>query len=189
MTALANEYKAINLSQGFPDFPVDAELISLVNKAMQEGYNQYAPMPGLLGLKEGISNSILQTYNKIINAESEITVTSGATEALFAAISVVINHGDEVIMFDPAYDSYEPAVILNNGIPVRIPLTFPDFRINWDEVKNAVNKKTKLIILNSPNNPAGTIISEDDIKELKEIVSKKKWLKPHFHSILFYSLG
>ena len=172
MTALANEHKAINLSQGFPDFPVDAELISLVNKAMQEGYNQYAPMPGLLGLKEGISNSILQTYNKIINAESEITVTSGATEALFAAISVVINHGDEVIMFDPAYDSYEPAVILNNGIPVRIPLTFPDFRINWDEVKNAVNKKTKLIILNSPNNPAGTIISEDDIKELKEIVSK-----------------
>lgn len=171
MTALSIENKAINLSQGYPDFAIDPELADLVNKAIREGSNQYAPMPGLLSLRSRISETVKEIYNRDADANKEITVTSGATEALFAAISVIVNQGDEVIMFDPAYDSYEPAVILNGGIPVHIPLTFPEFAIDWNKVNNAVNSKTRLIIINSPNNPSGSVITKDDIIQLKKIIS------------------
>ena len=172
MSALANEQKAINLSQGFPDFPVDPELSELIYEASKTGHNQYALMAGSLSLREGISALVKKIYQKEINPEKEITITSGATEALFAAISAVVNPGDEVIMFDPSYDSYEPAVLLNQGIPVHIPLTFPDYRIDWEEVHSAMNSRTRLIIINSPNNPSGSVISESDISNLKSIVKR-----------------
>jgi len=174
MTALANKHNAVNLSQGFPDFPIDPLLTELVEKAIRDGHNQYAPMTGLLILKEKIAELISDKYGRSISPADEITVTSGATEALFAAISVVINPGDEVIMFDPSYDSYEPSVKLNGGIPVRISLTFPDYNIDWEKVISAVSKKTKLIIINSPNNPAGSVITQDDIINLKKIVTDKQ---------------
>jgi len=171
MSALANEHGAINLSQGFPDFPVDPELNELVYKAAKDGHNQYALMTGVRSLREGISNMIRDIYSKPVDPDTEITVTSGATEALFDAISVVVHPGDEVIMFDPSYDSYEPAVLLNQGIPVRISLTFPDYRIDWNKVYDVLNPKTRLIIINSPNNPSGSVISGEDIRMLKNIVS------------------
>ena len=171
MSALAAEHKAINLSQGFPDFPVDPELSELIYDASIKGHNQYALMAGAMQLRENISELVKIIYSKEINPESEITITSGATEALFAAISAVISPGDEVIMFDPAYDSYEPSVLLNKGVPVRIPLTFPDFTIDWEKVRSAVNSKTRLIIINTPNNPAGSVISETDILQLKSLVN------------------
>ena len=172
MSALANEQKAINLSQGFPDFLVDPELSELIYEASKTGHNQYALMAGTLSLREGISALVKKIYQKEINPEKEITITSGATEALFAAISAVVNPGDEVIMFDPSYDSYEPAVLLNQGIPVHIPLTFPDYRIDWDAVRSNLNSRTRLIIINSPNNPSGSVISESDISNLKSIVKR-----------------
>lgn len=172
MSALAVEHNAINLSQGFPDFPVDPLLYELVYKASRDGHNQYAQMPGVRSLREGISNLISRIYNVQKDPDKEITVTSGATEALFAAICVTVKQGDEVIIFDPAYDSYEPAVILNGGIPVRIPLTFPDFKIDREKVLSSVNKKTRLIILNSPNNPTGAVILKDDFHFLKEVILK-----------------
>lgn len=172
MSALANKHNAVNLSQGFPDFPVDPILSELVFKASRDGHNQYAPMPGLKSLRDGISNIISEIYGVHKDPDKEITVTSGATEALFAAISTVVNPGDEVIMFDPSYDSYEPAVILNGGISVRIPLTFPSYTLDKEKIISAVNKNTKLIILNSPNNPTGALISKEDFNFIKEIVLK-----------------
>ncbi len=171
MTALSIEHKAINLSQGFPDFIIDPELADLVDKAIREGSNQYAPMPGLMSLRTGVSETVKKIYNREADPDKEITITSGATEALFAAISVIVKPGDEVIMFDPAYDSYEPAVILNGGIPVHIPLTFPEFSIDWNKVNDAVNSNSRLIIINSPNNPSGSVITGNDISELKKIIS------------------
>lgn len=173
MSALANKSGAVNLSQGFPDFPVDPHLNELINKAVKDGHNQYAPMSGLTSLKEGIAASVFKIYGKQINPEDEITITSGATEALFAAVSSVVNRGDEVIIFDPSYDSYVPAVLLNGGIPVRIPLIFPDYNIDWDEFKRKITEKTRLIIINSPNNPTGSVFNEKDILNLKEIIHRK----------------
>ncbi len=171
MSALAAEHNAINLSQGFPDFPVDPELSELIYEASRNGHNQYALMAGVMQLRENISLLVKKTYNRDSDPVKEITVTSGATEALFAAVSAVVRQGDEVIMFDPSYDSYEPAVLLNQGIPVRIPLTFPDYRIDWEKVNSALNPRTRLIIINSPNNPAGSVISDQDIQQLKSIVN------------------
>lgn len=171
MSALANEYGAVNLSQGFPDFPVDPELTELVRKAMAEGHNQYALMTGARQLRENIAAASGIIYGTSPDPEKEITVTSGATEALFAAIAAAISPGDEVIMFDPAYDSYEPAVLLNHGVPKHIPLTFPDYRIDWQRVLDTITSKTRLIIVNSPNNPSGSVIDEQDIQMLKRIVS------------------
>lgn len=170
MSALANEQKAINLSQGFPDFPVDPVLSELIYEASKKGHNQYALMAGSLPLREGISALVKKFYQKETDPEKEITVTSGATEALFAAVSAVVKPGDEVIMFDPSYDSYEPAVLLNQGVPVRIPLTFPGYRIDWEKVHSALNSRTRLLIINSPNNPSGSVVSEADISNLKSIV-------------------
>ena len=171
MSALAAENNAINLSQGFPDFPIDPELSKLLYEATKNGHNQYALMAGTMQLRENISLLVKKIYKKETDHVNEITVTSGATEALFAAVSAVVRPGDEVIMFDPSYDSYEPAVLLNQGIPVRIPLTFPDYRIDWERVHSVLNPKTRLIIINSPNNPTGSVISDSDIRHLRSIIN------------------
>ncbi len=170
MTKLSNDYNAINLSQGFPDFDVHSDLVNLVNKYMRSGHNQYAPMQGVLILREMIAEKVMELYNAVYDPVSEITVTSGATEALFAAIAAVVHKGDEVIVLEPAFDSYVPAIELNGGIPVYVKFRFPEYRIDWDEVKQAVTTKTRLIILNSPHNPTGAVLSGDDIAALKHIV-------------------
>jgi len=170
MSKLSNDQNAINLSQGFPDFDVHPDLLTLVEKYMRSGYNQYAPMQGVLALREKIADKVLELYNASYDPESEITVTSGATEALFASISAVVTKGDEVIVLEPAFDSYVPAIKLNGGIPVYVKYQFPDYRIDWDDVKKAISTKTRLIILNSPNNPTGAVFSGEDIAALKNIV-------------------
>lgn len=170
MTALANESNAINLSQGFPDFDVDPELTRLVYKYMQNGFNQYAPMHGVMPLRERIAEKTLKLYKAPYDPCTEITVTSGATEALFAAIATVVNKGDEVIVFEPAFDSYVPAILLSGGIPKYIKMKPPDYEIDWNEVKDAVSDRTRLIILNSPHNPTGSVLSKDDISSLREII-------------------
>ncbi len=169
MSGLANEYGAINLSQGFPDFPVSRELISLVNKYMLEDKNQYAPMPGVPELRQALSAKIRFLYNKNINPDTEITVTAGATQALFTAITAFVRKGDEVIVFEPAYDSYVPSIKINGGIPVYIELSKPSFKINWQEVARKITPATRMIIINSPNNPGGYVLSEDDMKALSEL--------------------
>jgi len=169
MSGLANKYGAINLSQGFPDFSVSRELISLVNKYMLADKNQYAPMPGVPVLREAIANKIKRLYDKNVNPDTEITVTAGATQALFTAITAFIRKGDEAIIFEPAYDSYDPAIKLNGGIPKYISLSAPDFKIDWDEVKRQITPKTKLIIINTPNNPGGFVFSKEDMLRLTEI--------------------
>ncbi|HMQ68555.1 MAG TPA: methionine aminotransferase [Ignavibacteria bacterium] len=174
VSQLAAENNAINLSQGFPDFEIDRDLPELLYRSSSEGHNQYALMSGVKPLRQGISEIIKNIYKRDVDPDSEITVTSGATEALFAAISAAVSPGDEVIMFDPSYDSYEPAVLLNQGIPVRIPLTFPGYHIDRERLRSSVNSKTKLIIINSPNNPAGSLISEEDINLLKEITGNNR---------------
>ena len=144
MTKMANEHGAINLSQGFPDYEIDPELIALVHESMRKGQNQYATMAGVASLRQILSEIVLQTYKHPVNWETDITITSGATEAIFAAITAFINPGDEVILFDPAYDSYDPAIRLSGGIPVQINLTFPGFHIDWDQVKRKISPRTRM---------------------------------------------
>jgi len=170
MTNLSNEHNAVNLSQGFPDFDVPDELIALVEKYMHLGYNQYAPMQGVPLLCERISQKTKELYNATYTPTSEITITSGATEALFAAISCTVSRGDEVIIIEPAYDSYVPAILLNGGIPIYVKMDYPGYKIDWNKLKDAVSQKTKLIIINSPHNPSGAIFSHDDIKSLIDII-------------------
>ncbi|MBU2509686.1 aminotransferase class I/II-fold pyridoxal phosphate-dependent enzyme [bacterium] len=170
MSKLAMDSKAINLSQGFPEFDASPDLIALIEKNMRQHRNQYAPMQGVLELRQKIAEKTVELYQAKINPESEITITSGATEALFAAITATVRQGDEVILFEPAYDSYEPALRLSGGIPVYIRLKYPDYHIDWDEVKAAISDKTRLIVLNSPHNPTGAILKADDMKALTEIV-------------------
>ena len=171
MTKLSNDYNAINLSQGFPDFDVHPDLLDLVNKYMRSGHNQYAPMQGVLILREMIAEKVMELYNGVYDPVTEITVTSGATEALFSAIAAVVHNGDEVIVLEPAFDSYVPAIELNGGIPVYVKFRFPEYGIDWDEVNQSVTSKTRLIILNSPHNPTGAVLSGDDIAALKQIVN------------------
>lgn len=171
MSQLAMEHNALNLSQGFPDFDVNPELTALVKAYMDKGFNQYAPMQGIPGLRQNIQKKVLNLYGAVYDPESEITVTSGGTEALFAAITAVVNPGDEVIVMEPAYDSYVPAIRLNKGIPVFVKMKFPDYRIDWDEVKDAVTDKTRLIILNSPHNPTGAVLCLQDMQALANIVT------------------
>lgn len=171
MSRLAAEHGAINLSQGFPDFDVDGDLIGLVEKYMRRGCNQYAPMQGVMALRERISDKAREMYGVQYGPDEEITVTSGGTEALFAAITAVVAPGDEVIVFEPAYDSYVPAVELCGGIPVYCPLRYPGYSIDWDMVKDAITPRTRCIIINSPHNPTGAILSGSDIAALKKIVS------------------
>ncbi|MER2998023.1 methionine aminotransferase [Pontibacter populi] len=170
MSALANEHKAINLSQGFPDFNCPEELMELVTKYMHAGFNQYAPMPGVVSLREKISIKTEKLYGYQPNPDTEITVTSGATEALFAAITAVIKPGDEVVVLEPCYDCYTPAIRLNGGIPVYVPLALPGFNVDWDLVKRNISSRTRLIIINTPHNPTGAVMTKADMDELAHIV-------------------
>jgi methionine transaminase len=172
MTALANEHNAINMAQGFPDFSCSEKLVSLVNTYMKKGLNQYAPMPGILPLRERIAEKTEALYSAVYNPETEITITPGGTHALYAAISAVVREGDEVIVLEPCYDSYVPAIELNGGRPVFFELKFPDYKVDWNELKRLVSYKTKMIIINTPHNPSGTILSAQDMLKLQKIVDK-----------------
>ncbi len=176
MSQLANDHGAINLSQGFPDFDVPSDLVDLVTHYMRAGHNQYAPMQGVPILRERIAAKVTDLYHADYDPATEITVTSGATEALFAAITATIRPGDEVILFEPAYDAYVPAIQLSGGHPVFLTLRLPDYRVDWDQVKEALTPKTRLMILNSPHNPSGAVLSSADIRALIEIVTDTELL-------------
>ncbi len=169
MSVMAQEYKAINLGQGFPDFHMSPDLTNLVAEAMQQGHNQYTHTNGLAHLRDSIAEKVNRLYNNQVDRE-EITVTPGGTYAIFTALTTILEKGDEVIVFEPAYDSYVPNIEVNGAIPVAIPLNFPDYSIDWEQVKNRVGKRTKAIIINSPHNPTGSILSEDDIQQLHSVV-------------------
>ena len=173
MSALAKEHDALNLSQGFPDFPISDELIKLVNSHMKKGNNQYAPMPGVLPLREGISEMFEKKYGATYHPETEITITAGATEGLFSAISAFIRPGDEVIIFEPAYDSYAPVVTLQGGMVKYAQLQAPDYSINWETFPALITGSTRMIILNSPHNPTGTILKAEDIKKLESLLRNR----------------
>lgn len=169
MSRMALEHGAINLSQGFPDFPVSEKLIDLIHQKMKDGHNQYAPMPGVPALRKAIADVVSNTYLRPTDFETEITVTAGGTEAIFATIAALIGAGDEVIVFDPSYDSYDPAIRLNGGVPVHLNLSPPDFSIDWNEVKKKITSRTRMIMVNTPHNPAGSVLSESDVKTLEKI--------------------
>jgi len=171
MSKMANDYNAINLSQGFPDFNCSTELIHLVNKYMRDGHNQYAPMEGVMKLREKIAEKTDYLYGAKYDPAKEITITAGATQAIFTAITAFINEGDEVIVFEPAYDTYVPAIILNGGQPVFVQLKHPDFHIDWDEVQKMITSRTRMIIINSPHNPTGSSMSDEDMKMLQKITN------------------
>ncbi|WP_299822327.1 pyridoxal phosphate-dependent aminotransferase [uncultured Pontibacter sp.] len=171
MSGLANEHKAINLSQGFPDFNCPEPLMQLVTKYMHEGFNQYAPMPGMPQLRDKISIKTEKVYGYRPNPDTEVTVTSGATEALNAAITAVVKPGDEVIVLEPCYDSYVPVIRLCGGSPIFVPLSLPDFSVDWDLVKKRISARTRLIIINTPHNPTGAVMSKADMNVLASITS------------------
>ncbi|UTW02299.1 pyridoxal phosphate-dependent aminotransferase [Amphritea atlantica] len=170
MSQLAAKHGAINLSQGFPDFDGPLALLDRVTYYLENGFNQYAPMAGVPALRNAIALKVEKLYGCTVNPETEVTVTSGATEALFAAIGAVVCPGDEVIVFDPAYDCYEPAIELNGGRAVHLALQAPGFTIDWPQVKAAINSRTRMIILNSPHNPTGSVLSSADLDQLEALV-------------------
>lgn len=169
MSGLANEVGAINLSQGFPGFPVSEKLISLYHDALKAGHNQYAPMPGIFQLRECIAEKMEELYSCSYNPDTEITITAGGTQALYTAISALIHEGDEVIVLEPSYDSYVPAILLAGGIPVHIPLQPPNYSIPWEKIKKLITQKTRMIIINTPQNPTGTILTAKDMLKLEKI--------------------
>ena len=169
MGNLAKKHNAINLSQGFPNFDSDQQLTDLVTEAMNSGYNQYAPMLGDLGLRTAISEKFENLYNAQYHPENEIVITSGATQAIYTVISAFIRPLDEVLIFKPAYDCYEPAIELNGGIVVPIQLNYPNYKVDWDLVQQSITAKTKMIIINTPQNPCGTIFSDDDMLALEKL--------------------
>ncbi|MBP6432197.1 MAG: aminotransferase class I/II-fold pyridoxal phosphate-dependent enzyme [Ferruginibacter sp.] len=171
MSQLAVQHNAINLGQGFPDFEMSSELTNLVNAAMQKGHNQYVHMNGLPLLRERLAEKVEHLCQTKINADTEITITPGGTYAIYTALTTIIQPGDEVIVFEPAYDSYIPNIEINGGVPVLIPLTHPAYSIDWELVKQKITSKTKAIIINSPHNPTGSVLSEEDITQLQNIVS------------------
>lgn len=170
MTQLSNQHNAINLSQGFPEFEAFPALQYLVCKHINAGHNQYAPMQGVKELREAISEKVEYLYSKSYHPDREVLITSGATQALYTAITAFINPGDEVIIIEPAYDSYVPVIELNGGKPVYVKLEAPDFKINWYEVKSAITEKTKMLILNTPHNPTGTVFTDEDLKTMSTLV-------------------
>lgn len=170
MSKLAAENNAINLSQGFPDFNCNPELVELVNKYMLAGNNQYAPMAGVMSLRESIAAKMEEIYTAKYDPETEITITAGATQAIFTAISAIVREGDEVIIFEPAYDCYQPAIELNGGKTVYLQLKAPAYSIDWEEVKKVVNYRTKMIIINTPHNPTGSIMTAGDMAKLEKLV-------------------
>lgn len=176
MSKMADEAGALNLSQGFPDFEVSRELIAHVSNAMKQGHNQYAPMPGLLFLRKSIANSLNDTYNWNGDIVTEITVTGGATEALYSCITAFIHPGDEVLIIEPAYDSYIPAVRLSGGVPVPVQLNPENFSVQWNNVEEAITEKTKMIIINTPHNPTGSVWSKADLIKLEQVAIERNLL-------------
>jgi methionine aminotransferase len=170
MSRLASDLGAINLSQGFPDFDCDPELVDAVARHMRAGRNQYAPMQGVLPLREAIANKYEAFHGRRYDPETEVTVTSGGTEALFDAVAAVVRPGDEVIVLEPCYDSYVPAIELSGGTPVVVSLTFPEYAIDWSVLRRAVTARTAMIVINSPHNPAGSVLTHGDIEELTSLV-------------------
>jgi methionine aminotransferase len=171
MTRLAEEHDAINLSQGFPDFDCEPGLVETVAKYLRSGRNQYAPMPGVRALRESIAVKVETLYGRRYDPETEILITAGATEGIFSTLSALVHPGDEVILFEPAYDSYLPAVELSGGEARVVTLQAPDYRIDWAAVRSALSPRTRVILLNSPHNPTGTILTAADIAELEQILS------------------
>jgi methionine transaminase len=170
MSSLAAELGAVNLGQGFPDFPMSEKLVGLVDQAMRDGYNQYAHMNGLVSLRTVLAEKIAGLYGTAVNPDTQITITPGGTYAIYTALTTVLRPGDEVIVFEPAYDSYIPNIEINGAIPVRIDLRFPDYRIDWDLVRQKVTPRTRMILLNTPHNPTGAILRAADIEELRRVV-------------------
>ena len=179
MSSLALQHKAVNLGQGFPDCPMNPGLVEGVYKAMKEGHNQYTHKNGALELRTAISEKIFSLYHLETDPLSEICITPGATNAIYTALTSVLLPGDEVIVFEPAFDSYLPNIELNGAIPVPVALEYPDYKINWEKVEAAITKATRLILLNSPHNPTGTVLDKADIEQLRKIV--------HRHNLLILS--
>jgi methionine transaminase len=173
MSRRARELGALNLGQGFPDYEIDPRLTELVAVAMSQGHNQYAPMEGLMSLRERIAQKLFMSYALKVDPEVEITVTLGGTESIYSAIQAVVGSGDEVIMFDPSYDSYDPAVRLAGGRSIRIPLQPPTFRYDWERVRAAVTDRTRLLIINTPLNPACVVATMEDLNSLAEVIRGK----------------
>ncbi len=169
MSSLASEYCAINLGQGFPDFPMDPQLTEAVNKAMKDGYNQYVHMAGYMPLRENIAIKIQKLYGIEVDPGSEITITPGGTYAIYSAITASIGPGDEVIIFEPVYDSYVPNILVNGGVAIPVSLNFPDYSIPWEKVREKLSPKTKMILINSPHNPTGAVLKREDLDILAEI--------------------
>lgn len=169
MSKLAGEHNAINLSQGFPDFNCNEELVELVNKYMLKGHNQYAPMPGVMALREAIAEKTEELYSAKYDPDTEITITAGATQAIFTAIAATVREDDEVIIFEPAYDCYQPAIELNGGKTIYMQLKAPKYNIDWDQVKKVINHRTKMIIINTPHNPTGSIMTAADMAKLEKL--------------------
>jgi methionine aminotransferase len=170
MSRRAIEENALNIGQGFPDYPIDPRLSSCLVEVIAEGHNQYAPMEGVIDLREQIANKLFTCYGQKFDLHTEITVTCGATESLFDAIQAVVGSGDEAIIFDPAYDAYEPAIRLAGARCVRIPLRPPAFRFDWDEVRRALTDRTRLIVINSPQNPSCTVATQEDLQALADCI-------------------
>lgn len=170
MSGLANQYNAINLGQGFPDYQMSETLINKVSEVMHKGWNQYVPMQGYMPLRESIAEKAAFLYGARISPDTQITITPGGTYAIYTALTTVLQPGDEVIIFEPAYDSYIPNVEINGAVPVLISLQFPEYRINWEEVKQKITSKTRMIMLNSPHNPTGAVLGEEDIQQLRSVV-------------------
>lgn len=171
MSKMAADFGAVNLSQGFPDFPISEKLIARVNHYMKKGFNQYAPMPGVESLRKAIAKKVETTYGVRYSPETEITITAGATQALYTAISSFVKDTDEVIIFEPAYDSYAPAVKANGGLVKYAELKAPLFKIDWNSVKRMVSNRTRMIIINSPHNPTGSLLTAEDMQQLEMLTS------------------
>jgi methionine aminotransferase len=171
MSRLARERQAINLSQGFPDFGTSPALVESVAHYMREGFNQYAPMPGVLALRQALAAKIERLYGRRYDPETEIAITTGATEGLFATLTALVHPGDEVVLFQPAYDSYTPAIQLSGGVPRYVTLRYPDYRIDWDEVRRTVTARTRVIVLNTPHNPTGMVWTADDVRALAGVLA------------------
>ncbi|MCC7122600.1 MAG: pyridoxal phosphate-dependent aminotransferase [Gammaproteobacteria bacterium] len=172
MSQMAAEHGAINLSQGFPDYDGPTALKEAVKRHIDGGYNQYPPMAGVPALREAVAAKVLDCYGARVSPDTEITITPGATEAIYCAVMACVRAGDEVILFDPAYDSYEPAILLAQGRPVRLPLAPPTYRIDWQRVADAITPRTRMIIVNSPHNPTGTVLAAEDLASLTELAER-----------------
>lgn len=171
MSALAAQHQAVNLGQGFPDYPMNEALMARVNEAMQQGFNQYAPMQGHLPLREVLAEKVAFLYGTTINPDTQITITPGGTYGIYTALTTVLHPGDEVIVFQPSYDSYIPNIQVNGATPVLIDLQFPEYKIDWNEVRSKITPRTKMIMLNTPHNPTGAVLQASDIEELRATVA------------------